>query len=197
MRQRARPISWLNGGSCCAGWCVLLQRASAPTEAAKLQINAANAAVVAAGNWFGWQAPWARLRLRHALLHIYLFVQVYEVEAAARNDVLASVKVLVAAASFIRKMLGCLSPWVKSFKDRTLKSVLVDEAHPDSFLQLSALLARAPRAALLEMGYKGVRRVMLNISTARSGSRRFQNKEPIGRRCGIQLVRKSIDTRFR
>ena len=128
------------------------QSVLAPVAAAKQQINAANAALAAADNWFGWQAPWRRLRLLHSLLHIYLFVQVYEAEATARNNVLASVKVLVATTSFIRKMFGCLSPWVRSFKDRTLKWVLVDEAHQDSFLQLSAILARAPRAALFGDG---------------------------------------------
>lgn len=121
-------------------------------DTAKRRITSANAAVAAPSSWSAWHEPWARLRLLHALLHVYLFLQVYEAEAAARNHVLASIDVLVSTTSFMRKMLGNLSPWVKSFKERTLKSLLVDEAHQDSFLQLSALIAGSQHAALFGDG---------------------------------------------
>ena len=49
---------------------------------------------------------------------------------------------------FFRKLLGQSGEWSRAFINKALKFLYIDEAHQEPFLNMSAMLSVAPRAAL-------------------------------------------------
>ena len=76
------------------------------------------------------------------------FKVLYQVQADAMEEALKEVKVLVGTTAFMRKFLGGSSEWCRSFQNRRVDTLLIDEVHQDAFLRLPGLIARAPRAVL-------------------------------------------------
>ena len=93
-------------------------------------------------------AAWMGLKFVHSLLHVFLFKVLYQVQADAMEEALKEVKVLVGTIAFMRKFLGGSSEWCRSFQNRRMDALLIDEVHEDAFLRLVGLIARAPQAVL-------------------------------------------------
>lgn len=79
----------------------------------------------------------------------HLVVKLAEAWSMLRTRLAKSIRVLVATTSFARKLLGGVSSWDKTFKERKLSSLLVDEANQDSFLKLSSLVCRSEHQVVL------------------------------------------------
>ena len=98
--------------------------------------------------WSSWHAAWMALKFVRSLLHVFLFKVLYQVQADAMEEALKEVKVLVGTTAFMRKFLGGSSEWCRSFQNRRVDTLLIDEVHQEAFLGLTGLIARAPRAVL-------------------------------------------------